>query len=97
MTERFDSGSGLQTESETPDAWLGMLREPKECDQPLGPTVKAIVVEHFARTFFGPEGNYWENTNLKQFVQPFDGVHALIKDCMHTVCSWTGIGFVVLH
>lgn len=62
----------VQTENETPDAWLGLVREPKQGRNPLGPTLKAIMVEHFGRVFFGPEGNFWRDTELKQQVRRGD-------------------------
>ena len=51
----------VQVEAETPDAWLGLLREPKTAGQPLPPTLRAIVVEQFHRSFFGPGGLYWRD------------------------------------
>ena len=48
----------VQIEAETPDAWLGLLREPKT-GGPLPPTLRTIVVEQFHRSFFGPGGLYW--------------------------------------
>ena len=49
----------LQTEAETPDLWLGLLREPKAAGSPIGPTLRAVLVEQFHRSFFGPGGFYW--------------------------------------
>ena len=72
----------VQIESETPDAWLGLLREPKQGNDPLGPTLKAIMIEHFGRVFFGPEGNFWrDDTDLMQLVRmsPFRSVHLMLQ------------------
>ena len=49
----------MQTEAETPDLWLGLLREPKAPGSPLGPTLRAVLVEQFHRSFFGPGGFFW--------------------------------------
>ena len=46
-------------ERETPDAWLGLLREPKEKGAVLPPTLRAIMLEQFNRTFFARPHNYW--------------------------------------
>lgn len=54
---------GLQTEAMTPDPWLGLLREPKNTGKVLGPTLEAIVVEHFSRVLFGPHGNFFLSFN----------------------------------
>ena len=51
--------SYMQVERETPDAWLGLLREPKEKGAVLPPTLRAILVEQFHRTFFARPHNYW--------------------------------------
>eukprot|EP00892_Ulva_mutabilis_P005607 jgi/Ulvmu1/3418/UM016_0037.1 len=45
-------------EAQTPDAWLGLLREP-HTGGPLPPTLRAIIVEQFHRSFFGPGGLFW--------------------------------------
>lgn len=48
------------TEAETPDAWLGLLREPRKSSRNVfGPTLEALIIEHFARVLFGPHGNYF--------------------------------------
>lgn len=60
------------TERETPDAWLGLNREPKQGNDVLGPTLKAILVEHFARVLFGPDGNYWRKNELEKQVRRGD-------------------------
>ena len=39
--------------------WLGLLREPKLPGSPIGPTLRAVLVEQFHRSFFGPGGFYW--------------------------------------
>jgi len=44
---------------ETPDAWLGLLREPKAARAPLPPTLRAIMIEQFHRIFFGRRGRHW--------------------------------------
>ena len=49
----------MQVERETPDAWVGLLREPKEKGAVLPPTLRAILVEQFHRTFFARPHNYW--------------------------------------
>ena len=49
----------LQVAAETPDAWVGLLREPKAMNEPLPPTLRAILVEQFHRSFFGRGGNHW--------------------------------------
>ena len=54
----------VQTEEQTPDAWIGMVREPRGSDEILGPTQRAIIVEQFHRSFFGPGGFYWRD-NLR--------------------------------
>lgn len=52
--------------------WLGLLREPRPAGQPLGPTHKAILVEQFGRSIFGPQGLWWKNdVQLKQLTTPF--------------------------
>ena len=51
----------MQVEAETPDLWLGLLREPKLPGSPLGPTLRAVLVEQFHRSFFGPGGFYWQD------------------------------------
>ena len=51
----------MQTEAETPDAWLGLLREPKAPGAPLPPTLRAIMIEQFYRSFFGRRGNFWRD------------------------------------
>lgn len=51
----------VQTERETPDAWIGLLREPRSGRQPLGPTHKRMMIEQFGRIFFGKRGLWWEN------------------------------------
>eukprot|EP00892_Ulva_mutabilis_P011613 jgi/Ulvmu1/8824/UM049_0004.1 len=48
-------------EAETPDLWLGLLREPKLPGSPIGPTLRAVLVEQFHRSFFGPGGFYWRD------------------------------------
>ena len=50
----------VQVAAETPDAWVGLLREPKAKSAPLPPTLRAILVEQFHRSFFGPGGHYWK-------------------------------------
>eukprot|EP00892_Ulva_mutabilis_P003698 jgi/Ulvmu1/16/UM001_0017.1 len=47
-------------EAETPDPWVGLLREPKAADAALPPTLRAIIVEQFHRSFFGPKGSHWK-------------------------------------
>ena len=49
----------IQVEAETPDLWLGLLREPTLAGSPIGPTLRAVLVEQFHRSFFGPGGFYW--------------------------------------
>jgi hypothetical protein len=50
----------LQVESETPDMWLGLLREPRPPGSPLG------------RTFFGPQGLWWKkDATMKSLTAPF--------------------------
>eukprot|EP00892_Ulva_mutabilis_P005677 jgi/Ulvmu1/3481/UM160_0003.1 len=61
LAECFGIEPDATTEMETPDAWLGLLREPKVPGSPLGPTLRAIIVEQFHRSFFGPGGFYWKN------------------------------------
>ena len=66
----FQRGRVVQTEQQTPDAWIGLLREPREPGQPLGPTHKAMMVEQFGRIFFGKSGLWWEK-DLKRIVSKF--------------------------
>lgn len=49
----------MQVEAETPDAWVGLLREPKASGEPLPATLRAILVDQFHRSFFGTGGFYW--------------------------------------
>ena len=49
----------VQTELETPDAWIGLVREPRIAGNVFGPTQRAIIVEQFHRSFFGPGGLFW--------------------------------------
>ena len=51
----------MQVEAETPDPWVGLLREPKAAGSPLPPTLRAILIEQFHRSFFGIGGNYWKS------------------------------------
>ena len=51
----------MQVEAETPDLWLGLLRGPTVGGSPIGPTLRAVLVEQFHRSFFGPGGFYWGN------------------------------------
>lgn len=60
----------LQTEEHTPDAWIGLLKEPRQNGQPLGPTHKAMMVEQFGRILFGNRGMWWEK-DLKRHVCVF--------------------------
>eukprot|EP00892_Ulva_mutabilis_P000477 jgi/Ulvmu1/1042/UM104_0028.1 len=48
-------------EAETPDLWLGLLREPTLPGSPIGPTLRAVLVEQFHRSFFGPGGFFWRD------------------------------------
>ena len=50
----------VQVEAETPDMFLGLLREPRAPGSPLGPTHKAIMIEQFGRSIFGPWGKWWK-------------------------------------
>ena len=50
----------MQVEAETPDPWVGLLREPKAAGSPLPPTLRAILIEQFHRSFFGRGGFYWK-------------------------------------
>eukprot|EP00892_Ulva_mutabilis_P008155 jgi/Ulvmu1/5711/UM024_0060.1 len=61
LAECFGIEPDATTEMQTPDAWLGLLREPKKPGSPIGPTLRAIILEQFHRTFFGPGGFYWKN------------------------------------
>lgn len=60
----------VQTEAQTPDAWIGLLREPRAPGQPLGPTHKAMMIEQFGRIFFGRRGQWWQR-DLLRFVGIF--------------------------
>jgi len=60
LNHHIISHAYLQIEAETPDMWLGLLREPKLPGSPIGPTLRAVLVEQFHRSFFGPGGFYWE-------------------------------------
>ena len=51
----------IQIEAETPDLWLGLLREPTVGGSPIGPTLRTVLVEQFHRSFFGPGGFYWRD------------------------------------
>ena len=51
----------FQTEAETPDAWIGLVREPRIPGNVFGPTQRAILVEQFHRSFFGPGGLFWRD------------------------------------
>ena len=51
----------MQVEAETPDLWLGLLREPTVGGSPIGPTLRAVLVEQLHRSFFGPGGFYWQD------------------------------------
>eukprot|EP00892_Ulva_mutabilis_P005365 jgi/Ulvmu1/31/UM001_0033.1 len=62
LAECFGIVPNLSVEAETPDAWLGLLREPKVPGTPLGPTRRAILVEQFHRSVFGRGGFYWRNS-----------------------------------
>lgn len=62
----------VQVQAETPDAWLGLLREPKTTGQPLPPTLRAIMVEQFHRSFFGIGGRYWKS-NMRR-------VHGFVRE-----------------
>lgn len=53
-------------EAETPDMFLGLLREPRAPGSPLGPTHKAILIEQFGRAIFGPNGNWWKTDSMLQ-------------------------------
>ena len=57
--KRLHSCNRVQIERETPDAWVGLMREPKQGDSPLPPTLRAIITEQFHRSFFGPGGFHW--------------------------------------
>eukprot|EP00892_Ulva_mutabilis_P005800 jgi/Ulvmu1/3592/UM017_0004.1 len=59
MAECFGITPDATIEAETPDAWLGLLREPKAAGTVLPPTLRAVLVEQFHRSFFGPRGFYW--------------------------------------
>eukprot|EP00892_Ulva_mutabilis_P006211 jgi/Ulvmu1/3962/UM180_0002.1 len=54
------------TEAQTPDLWLGLLREPKSAGAALPPTLRAVIVEQFHRSFFGPGGFYWRDNRSIQ-------------------------------
>jgi hypothetical protein len=59
---RLHGGLSLQVYCETPDAFVGLLREnPNPRATPLGPTHRAMFAEQFHRIFFGPGGDWWEN------------------------------------
>lgn len=60
MARCFGVEPHARTEQETPDAWLGLLREPRGKGQPLGPTHKAMLIEQFGRIFFGRQGLWWQ-------------------------------------
>eukprot|EP00892_Ulva_mutabilis_P004920 jgi/Ulvmu1/27/UM001_0028.1 len=60
MAECFGITPDATVEAETPDAWVGLLREPKGTSAPLPPTLRAILIEQFHRSFFGPGGFYWK-------------------------------------
>lgn len=62
----------LQVETETPDMWMGLLREPRTAGSPLGPTHKAILVEQFGRSIFGPQGFWWQTSyTMKKYTKFF--------------------------
>ena len=64
----------VQVESETPDAWVGLMREPK-AGGVLPPTLRAIILEQFHRLFFGTGGLYWRDSigKLGPFVSEVEG------------------------
>eukprot|EP00892_Ulva_mutabilis_P004032 jgi/Ulvmu1/1/UM001_0001.1 len=59
VAECFGLEADATVEAETPDLWLGLLREPKRAGSPIGPTLRAVLVEQFHRSFFGPGGFFW--------------------------------------
>eukprot|EP00892_Ulva_mutabilis_P006210 jgi/Ulvmu1/3961/UM180_0001.1 len=59
VAECFGMPVDATVEAETPDLWLGLLREPKLPGSPIGPTLRAVMVEQFHRSFFGPGGFFW--------------------------------------
>lgn len=61
LAQCFGIFPDANTQATTPDAWLGLLREPKTLGSPLGPTLRAMMVDQFARTVFGPQGFFWAN------------------------------------
>lgn len=48
-----------KVQRETPDMWLGLLREPRG-GRPLGPTHRAMMIDQFGRVLFGRRGNWWQ-------------------------------------
>ena len=50
----------VQTQASFPDAWIGLLKEPKTAESaPLGPTLRAMFIDQFARTIFGKKGWFY--------------------------------------
>ena len=74
LNHHIISHAYLQIEAETPDMWLGLLREPKLPGSPIGPTLRAVLVEQFHRSFFGPGGFYWARNRaaVGSFVQDIE-------------------------
>eukprot|EP00892_Ulva_mutabilis_P005792 jgi/Ulvmu1/3585/UM169_0003.1 len=62
LAECFGITPDAATEAETPDAWIGLVREPRIPGGIFGPTQRAIIVEQFHRSFFGPGGLFWRDT-----------------------------------
>eukprot|EP00892_Ulva_mutabilis_P004587 jgi/Ulvmu1/24/UM001_0025.1 len=65
LAECFGITPDDKVERETPDPWLGLLREPKKSGSPLPPTLRAIIIEQFHRSFFGRGGFYWKTFERK--------------------------------
>ena len=52
----------MQIAGSTDDAFLGLLREGDlQGDGMFGPTMEAILIDQFHRSFFGRGGLYWED------------------------------------
>lgn len=88
----------VQVEAETPDMFLGLLREPRAPGSPLGPTHKAILAEQFGRAIFGPKGNWWKTDNklkglTSEFAAEIDGTTLAQVITQNTGASVSGNAF----
>eukprot|EP00892_Ulva_mutabilis_P006084 jgi/Ulvmu1/3848/UM018_0064.1 len=72
LAECFGTKHDATVESETPDAWLGLLREPKAPGEVLPPTLRAIIVEQFHRSFFGRGGFYWKSPKHLRRIRSYE-------------------------